>query len=64
GGVLRRPAFVPAPAAAIRLGLGEMGQALLLEGQRVAPGRLLASGFAFSFPSLEEALRWELGLSG
>lgn len=64
GGVLRRPTILAAPSAAIRLALGEMGQALLLEGQRVAPRRLLESGFAFSFPSLEEALRREMGLPG
>lgn len=60
GRVLRRPTFLPAPAFAIRLMLGEMGQRLLLEGQRVTPQRLLARGFEFRTPELEAALRHEL----
>lgn len=61
GKVLRRPTLAPVPAAAIRLIFGELGERLLLEGQRVLPSRLRGSGFAFEFPVLEEALRWELG---
>lgn len=60
--VLRRPAFLPLPAPAVWLLFGEMGQAILLEGARVLPVRALSAGFAFQSPSLEEALRWELGL--
>ncbi|MBI4482155.1 MAG: TIGR01777 family protein [Acidobacteria bacterium] len=55
--VLRRPCLIPAPAFALKLMLGEMAQALLLQGQRVVPKRLLASGFQFRFPALEPALR-------
>ena len=36
-----------------------MGRALLLEGARVLPEKLAASGFPFQRPTLEEALRWE-----
>ena len=61
GRVLRRPARLPLPAAALRLALGEMGEQLLLASQGVAPRRLLDSGFAFQLPSLEAALRFELG---
>jgi uncharacterized protein (TIGR01777 family) len=57
GRVLHRPAFVPAPAAAMRLALGEMADALLLTGRRVAPAKALAHGFAFRYPELEGALR-------
>jgi uncharacterized protein (TIGR01777 family) len=57
GKVLRRPAFLPAPAAAIRLLLGEMADALLLSSARVEPARLSALGYRFAFPSLEGALR-------
>ncbi len=60
--VLRRPALLPLPAFAVRLLLGEMGQALLLDGARVLPRRLEASGFVFKHPGLESALRAELGL--
>jgi len=56
--VLRRPALLPAPAFALRLALGrEMADELLLASQRVAPRRLLASGYSFRFPALEPALR-------
>jgi hypothetical protein len=40
---------------------GEMGEALLLSGQRVEPAQLLASGYAFRYPQLEPALRHVLG---
>ena len=61
GAVLGRPAFAPLPAALVRLASGEAGQAILLEGQRVVPERLLKAGFSFAFPTLEAALRHELG---
>ena len=50
-----RPAFVPAPALAMRTALGEMAT-LLLDGQRVVPSRLLELGFDFQYPELENAL--------
>ena len=56
GRVIRRPAFVPVPASALRLALGEMS-IVLLEGQRTIPRRLLALGFTFRFPKAEPALR-------
>jgi len=59
--VLRRPTLVPLPAPMVRLLFGEMGQALLLDGARVLPARLQASGFRFLYPDLESALRSELG---
>ncbi len=57
GKVLNRPAFMPAPAFALRLLLGEMAEALLLEGQRVLPKAAEAAGFQFKHPQLEAALR-------
>jgi NAD dependent epimerase/dehydratase family enzyme len=38
-----------------------MGEALLLEGQKVKPSKLTQAGFEFLYPDLESALRWELG---
>jgi hypothetical protein len=61
GSVLGRPAVAPLPGAVVRLAFGEMGQALLLEGARVLPRRLLDAGFPFQTPGLEGALRSELG---
>lgn len=59
--VLGRPAFIPAPAFAVKLVLGELGNALLLTGQRQQPERLKQLGFPFKFPELEGALRDVLG---
>lgn len=54
--VLGRPAVVVVPAFALRLVMGEFGREILASA-RVSPARLLASGFTFRHPSLEEALR-------
>jgi uncharacterized protein (TIGR01777 family) len=57
GRALSRPAFLPAPAFALRLLLGEMADGLLLASQRVKPEKLLAAGYRFSHVDLVEALR-------
>ena len=57
GRVLRRPTLLPAPAAMLRLALGEMGQELLLDGARIFPRKLQASGFSYRAGELEGALR-------
>lgn len=61
GRVLGRPTFLPMPAFGARLAFGEMADALLLSSQRVVADRLVASGYAFRFPTLEPALRHLLG---
>jgi uncharacterized protein len=61
GRVLRRPAILPLPAPVVRALLGELGREVLLAGQRVRCDRLLASGFRFDFPALEDSLRHQLG---
>ncbi len=55
--VMHRSAFFAAPAFALRLGLGEMADALLLASQRVAPERLVKLGYRFRLPEFEPALR-------
>ncbi len=55
GQVLHRPAFMPMPAFALKVGLGELS-GLLLGGQKALPGRLLAAGFTFQFTELRAAL--------
>jgi uncharacterized protein (TIGR01777 family) len=60
GQELGRPSSLPTPAVALRLMLGEMST-LVLDGQRVAPRRLLESGYEFRFPELQAALRDLLG---
>ena len=62
--VLHRPAVLPVPAFAVRLGLGEMGDALLLTGARVKPAALIAAGYPFRHPELGAALRHMLGRNG
>lgn len=56
GRVLKRPTFMPVPQLALQLALGELSEALLT-GQRAVPKRLLASGFQFSYPEMEMALK-------
>ncbi len=60
GRALNRPAFLPVPAAAVRLAFGEMAEALLLASARVRPAALIAAGYEFEHPTLEDALRVEL----
>lgn len=61
GRVLNRPAVIPLPGFALELLLGEMTGPLLLASARVNPEKALDSGFAFSYPALESALRHVLG---
>ncbi len=57
---VHRPAAPPIPAPLIRLLYGEMGQALLLEGPKVIPTKLLDSGYRFLRPSLKAALKHQV----
>jgi uncharacterized protein (TIGR01777 family) len=56
GRALKRPSFLPAPAFALRLALGEMADALLLGGQRALPVRATDLGFSFRYSNIDEAL--------
>jgi hypothetical protein len=62
GRALHRPAFMPMPAAPLRLAAGDFARELLLGGQRVVPRKALASGFVFRTPALPQALESILGL--
>jgi uncharacterized protein (TIGR01777 family) len=53
---LHRPALLHAPAFALRLGLGELAEALLT-GQRAVPARAEELGFRFAFRDLEGAFK-------
>ena len=57
GKVLKRPTLFPMPAFAARLALGEMADELLLASIHVKPTVLSVSGYQFSHPDLEGALR-------
>ncbi len=56
GRTMHRPAFMPAPAFALRLLLGEMADALLLSGQRAVPAKAEQLGFPFRFAHVDDAL--------
>lgn len=55
--VLKRPAFLPMPAFAVKLLFGQMGEELLLSGQRVVPEKALNSGYEFKYKELESAFK-------
>lgn len=52
---LHRPAFLPVPAFALQIGLGDMSN-LLLAGQRAQPQRALAWGYRYQFADIGSAL--------
>jgi len=56
GSTLHRPSLITAPAFALRLMLGEMAEAAILNGQRVLPAKAQALGYTFRYPSLDDAL--------
>jgi NAD dependent epimerase/dehydratase family enzyme len=58
--VLHRPAVATVPEFAVRMAFGEMADETILSGQRVLPRALLARGFHFEWPTLEQALRHEM----
>jgi uncharacterized protein (TIGR01777 family) len=60
GRTLHRPTIFPLPAFAVKTAFGEMGEAVLLEGQRVLPARLLDAGFTFAYAQLDSALEHAL----
>jgi NAD dependent epimerase/dehydratase family enzyme len=61
GKVLSRPTSLTVPAAAIKLAFGEMGREVPLSSTRVAPEKLLKSGYQFRDPELEGAMLHLLG---
>jgi uncharacterized protein len=56
GTVLRRPAFAPVPALAVKTLYGEMAS-IVTTGRRAVPARLQELGYRFRRPHLEAALR-------
>jgi uncharacterized protein len=47
------------PASIVHLVMGEMGDELLLASRRIQPAKLLAAGYTFRFPNLDQALLHE-----
>ena len=56
---LHRPLLLKIPAKIIQVLLGEMGDCLLLKGQRVIPKRLIEEGYQFAYPKCTDALKRE-----
>jgi hypothetical protein len=57
GRAMRRPALMRVPGFAVKLALGQMGEELVLGGQRAVPRRLQESGFEFRYPEIDDCLR-------
>ena len=62
GRAMSRPTIIPLPAFVVRTIFGEMGEELLLAGQRVEPKALQDAGFEFQHPTLAKA--FEAALAG
>jgi len=54
GAALHRPAFMPTPAFALKLALGEMSE-IVLASQKVLPKATLATGFSYQFADITSA---------
>jgi uncharacterized protein (TIGR01777 family) len=59
--ILKRPRWLPVPAWAIRLGLGDAGEHLLLADVQLQPVRLAADGFEWRHRTVRDAIRAALG---
>lgn len=57
GDVINRPTIFPIPEFVIKLMFGEMGETILLQGNRVIPKRLKELGYKFKFTKLEDAMK-------
>ena len=60
GKAMKRPAFLPAPAFAIKAALGEFAVELLAS-RRLVPERILEAGYEFEHPTLAGALEDVVG---
>lgn len=59
--VLHRPALLRVPGFVLPLVLRDFARASVIGGQRAVPAKLLATGYSFTHPDLEDALRVALG---
>lgn len=54
--VLNRPCFLKLPSIIVKFIFGEMGETLLLKGQKVVPDKLIKVGYRFKFQNVAMAL--------
>ncbi|HEU0189281.1 MAG TPA: TIGR01777 family oxidoreductase [Gallionella sp.] len=52
---LHRPSLFTAPALLLKMAMGERA-CMVLEGQKVLPGKMTAAGYRYKFPNLADAL--------
>jgi uncharacterized protein (TIGR01777 family) len=52
---LRRPSWLPVPAFALRLAMGQMAE-VVVTGQRAVPAALIADGYSFKYSRIDDAL--------
>jgi len=57
GKAMKRPAVLPLPAFQVKLLFGQMGQSILLAGQKVLPQKAIESGFKFRYTTIDAALQ-------
>ena len=57
GAAVHRPAFMPAPAFALRIAIGEMADQALLASAHAVPVKLDKAGFRFADPEIASALK-------
>ncbi len=60
GRALHRPSFMPAPAIALKLLLGEMAGEMLLASQRAVPRVAIDGGFVWTMPALDATIAREV----
>jgi uncharacterized protein len=60
GRAMHRPSFMPAPAFALKIVVGEFADSILT-GQRVLPARAQKDGYHFRYPEIEQAFRGIFG---
>ena len=58
--ILKRPTLFRIPAFLLHALFGEMADEEFLASLRAVPGKLIASGFEYQYPGIEEALRHAL----
>jgi NAD dependent epimerase/dehydratase family enzyme len=56
GSAMHRPAWLPVPTFALRIAVGEAAD-VVTTGQNAPPDALLAAGYVFARPDLDDALR-------
>lgn len=55
GKAMHRLALMPMPVFVVKLLFGQMGQDVMLQGQKVMPTRALKSGYHFLYPQIDQA---------